>query len=288
MLTAQVAYHNKTKGLQIPQSWSDLQALLYDKTVLTDAFLSLTPFSIKTAVASAILQAYGSRVTAQHVSEVAAHLDFCSLTTMKDFNWCNDVKPIRICTHRYVMCREMLDSSTIREFIIADEYLTAYVAAMEQGDKKESQKQLFLLLACVMRPSNADHKDTQRNNDERVPLHGRTQVEHHAAILRRYSQSLLYKKAIYYAASIAAMTVLATKIFIHENYMPHLTGDDGEGGDGGLNFGWNTIVMDLAENGAFGDIEQVYNSQLHDIMIFCIKKAQDAAAQRAAMERNKP
>lgn len=286
MLTAEVIYKNTFESLPLPQCWKDLQALIHDKTVLTDAFLSLTPFRISTAVASAVFRAYGSKVTAQHVSEVAAHLDFCNLVSMKDFDWCNDVKPIRIWTHRYVMCREMLDSSTIREFIIADEYLSAYVAAMEKGDKKESQKQLFLLLATVMRPANADHRETERINDKRVPLHGRTQVEHHAAILRRYSTSVLLKKKIYYAASIAAMTVLATKIFIHENYMPHLSGDD-EGGSGGLNFGWNTIVMDLAENGAFGDIEQVYNSQLHDIMIFCIKKAQDAAAQRAAMERHK-
>ena len=289
MLTAQVAYNNKSHSLQIPQSWTDLQAILADKTVLTQSFLSLTPFIIRTHVATAILRAYGRYVEPQHVSEVAAHLDFCDLTSLRDFDWSRDIS-FRIWTHRYIMCREMLDSSTIREFIIADEYLTAYVAALEKGDAIESQKQLFYLLATVMRPANADPRVTERINDQRVPLHGRTQIEHHAAILRRYSKSLLYKRAIYYAASVAVMTVLATKNFIHANYMPHLSGDGGEGsGSGGVNFGWNTIVMDIAENGAFGDIETVYNSQLHDVMIFCVKKAQDAAAQRAAMEasRNK-
>jgi hypothetical protein len=284
MLTATVAYNNKSHSLQIPQSWTDLQAILSDKTILTQAFLSLTPFIIRTHVASAILKSYSRHVEPQHVSEVAAHLDFCDLKSLRDFDWSRDIS-FRIWTHKYIMCREMLDSSTIREFIIADEYLTAYVGALESGDVSESQKQLFLLLATVMRPANDDPRVTERINDGRVPLHGRTQIEHHAAILRRYSKSLLYKKSILYAASVAVMTVLATKNFIHANYMPHLNAEGGEGGaPSGVNFGWNTIVMDIAENGAFGDIETVYNSHLHDVMIFCVKKAQDAATQRAAME----
>jgi len=44
----------------------------------------------------------------------------------------------------------------------------------------------------------------------------------------------------------------------------------------GPNFGWWGIYLDVAESGVFGALEKVYQTSIHDICIFLVKKRADA------------
>jgi len=286
MIAATAMIADKSDSLQIPTNWKELRAIGMSHSRLTPSLLTLSPFHIQIAIAQYLLRKYTYH--AGHVTEVMSHLGFCELTNMaslRDFDWSDDLT--LWVWGRYAMVRPHMDNATMREFIMADDYLTKYVAALEAHKADDAETNLYKLLATVCRPVNADAATSIKLNDRRVPLTGRDQVERIAAVLRRDAKSLTGGK-IRYAAAVAVMTVLATKNFIAQNYMPHLTADEDGGGNGrSVNFGWHTVVMDIAENGAFGDMDVVYDSQLHDVMVFCVKKANDAAAAKAAADAQK-
>lgn len=233
-----------------------------------DVMCSLDVFRIAVAAAERLLYKY--RPNAQQIAEVAAHVDV-NMTDLSDLDWTKD-HSINIYLKRYEVCGQHMINSSIREFIIADDLLTKYLDALEAG--RNGSEYLYGIMGAMCRPASSKNL-----TDQRIALVSKEQAMHYGSIYRRASSSRWYRNRIKRTAMICLYTLIATKNFISKNYMPFMSG---EGEAPAVNFGWHTIVMDIAENGAFGNISQVYDKALHDIMIFCVKKSIDYKKQSKA------
>jgi hypothetical protein len=63
--------------------------------------------------------------------------------------------------------------------------------------------------------------------------------------------------------------------WFHKLYTKALQSGSGNTYDDGL--GWTSTFMTTAESGVFGNLESVYLSNIHDVMIFLVKKSKEAA-----------
>ncbi len=230
-------------------------------SVIPESVLAgLNGFAISVAAASHVLRRY--HPSPSDVSEVSKHIDI-DLTDLSDLDWCVGVETTFL-FRRYALCGKHMENASIREFIIADDFLTAYVKALKSG--QDATTHLYRIMGAMCRPMVS-----RVQSDARVPLLSKEEAIHRGATFERHAHSWSGRR-LRRIAVICLYTILGTKNFIARNYMPHLSG---EGDPDPINFGWHTVVMDIAENGAFGTISDVYNKGLHDIMIFCVKKAID-------------
>lgn len=252
--------HIKIQDLSITKELPTILALF--GFLRSEILLTLSPFIISVAAAQKVLKKHYP--SAEQINEVSKHID-TSIEAVKGINWSLDRSLFLF--RKFALPKPEMENATIREFIIADYYLDKYVKAMEGQDPKVLHY-LFCLMGSMCRPVS-NHSLT----DPRTPITSRQQAEAYAAIFERHSSSVLYARRIIDIATICLYTAISTKNFIANNYMPHLNTESG--GGGGISFGWDTIVMDVAENGAFGNIKDCYDTGLHDIMIFCVKKAQE-------------
>jgi len=62
------------------------------------------------------------------------------------------------------------------------------------------------------------------------------------------------------------------------------TGKEAKGGTN-INFGWDGLFLEIAKDGVFGTYEQVLASKFHDVMIYSIKKYEEALAQQRELEK---
>lgn len=62
--------------------------------------------------------------------------------------------------------------------------------------------------------------------------------------------------------------------WFHKLYSKALSTGSGDSYDDGL--GWTSTFMTTAETGVFGNLDQVYLSNIHDVMIFLVKKSREA------------
>ena len=262
MSNIHISIGSKSEILKLP-TWKELRDF-----VPMDIFLTMSPFVIKTWAASHLLKKY--KPTPAQVAQVSQVIDF-DMSDLSDFDLSND-HTFRLNGREYHICRQQMENSTMREFIISDDFLSKYVEAINH--QKPAEDHLYHLMGAMCRPQRL-----QKNpGDRRIPLLNIQHAKSLGAVFKRHARSLANKKDITLAAMICLYTALSTKNFIAKTYMPHLSGGENTGSRS-IDFGWHTIVMDIAENGAFGTIEEVYNTNLHDIMVFCVKKALDAAAQ---------
>lgn len=262
MSNIHITIGSKSEILKLP-TWKELRDF-----VPMDIFLTMSPFVIKTWAASHLLRKY--KATPAQVAQVSQVIDF-DMSDLSDFDMSND-HTLKLNGIDYHLCRQHMENSTMREFIIADDFLSKYVEAINH--QKPAEDHLYHLMGAICRPVSAKGN----YGDRRVSLKN----IHHAmtigATFKRHARSVANKNSIKATAMICLYTALATKNFISKTYMPHLSGGENTGSRA-IDFGWHTIVMDIAENGAFGKIEDVYNTNLHDIMVFCVKKALDHDAQ---------
>lgn len=150
---------------------------------------------------------------------------------------------------RYVWAKENLENSTALEFQLMENQLIKY---QETGDKKH----LKALTYCVVRPRDLD--GYVEREDKRKPFISETD-------LMVSSAKLILPPWVYIGAIIFAQTNLKN---ISDMYGRILTG--GKGKSDGL--GWTSTFMSVAESGIFGDINQVYKTNIHTILTFIYKK----------------
>ena len=60
---------------------------------------------------------------------------------------------------------------------------------------------------------------------------------------------------------------------------------EGEAEAKGIDFGWDGIFLEVAKDQVFGTYNQVLESKFHDVMIYSIKKYEDALSQQKALEK---
>jgi hypothetical protein len=261
-----VSYGSKSENVKLP-TVGELFPFLR-----SEVLLSLNSFVISAHAAAKILRPY--KPAAYHINELSKQIEF-SIPDIKNINWIEG-QSLTINFKKYGLCKPEMENATIREFIITDYFLNLYVKSLEAGDTAGSLKHLYGLMGAMCRPM-----DYQSITDPRTRIKSRQQAQVYGAIFERYSHAMYYRRRIIDIATICLYTAISTKNFINTNYMPHLGGGDGPAT--GPSFGWDTIVMDVAENGAFGKISEVYDTGLHDIMIFCVKKSMDFAKQQSQL-----
>lgn len=258
--TIHIQLGSKSEYMQLP-SFAELHAYVHP-----DVMCSLDVFRIAVAATEKILIKY--KPSGQQIADVSAHMNV-DLTDLSDLDWTRD-HTLTVHLQRYALCGQHMINSTIREFIIADDFLTKYLDALEAG--RDGSEYLYAIMGAMCRPALSGDL-----TDPRIKLSSKEQAMHYGSIFKSAARALLYRQKIKRTAMICLYTLIATKNFISKNYMPFLSG---EGEAPAVSFGWHTIVMDIAENGAFGNISQVYDKSLHDIMIFCVKKIVDHKKQK--------
>lgn len=254
-MTVNLHIGTKLENLQLPT----FRELL--SCVPLPVLAGLNGFNIQVAAATHILRRY--HPSPEQVSELSKHIPV-DLTDLSDLDWCVGVE-LSLFFRKYALCGKHMENSTIREFIIADDFLTAYVNALEAG--KDATTELYQIMGAICRPIVA-----KASADNREKLLSKEEAIHRGAFFQRHARSY-FGPDLRRVAVICLYTILSTKNFINRTYMPLLS--SGEGESNPINFGWHTVVMDIAENGAFGTISEVYDKGLHDIMVFCVKKSID-------------
>lgn len=253
VITATLA--NKEKKIQLPDTWDELYPFLYKSRSLRHqvciAIIAMHEELIKTYVALHFIRKTGwiRHLTQHYVQHIVTNMDirFDNLIPM------HISSGFSFFTTRYHMIKPNMENASIREFIFADEYLQAYIS----GDPDA----IYYLTALLCR------------RDPLTRIRQRHELDQDVRLLKRYVSSILFGRAILAVMATSLLLVLHTKQYIKATYFSIL--GSGSSSPTKIDFGFHNIVMDIAENGAYGDIEQVYDTALHDIFVFLIKKKQD-------------
>lgn len=155
-------------------------------------------------------------------------------------------------------------TGTLREFIYMDEY-------MQEND-------LLHLTALLYRRRSKDTVDAIRRDDQREKLVSRDQVSVWAAILHRYRRHagvrIMMAGAQVYAVGVKQLVsnLYGSRLFSGEATVNH-------------NMGWMATAMQVAEQGVFGDYEQVLDTTLHEVLSYLVIKKNEADAIERSREQ---
>lgn len=155
--------------------------------------------------------------------------------------------------------KEKFENGRAIEYPIADDFYSDYCESNEK-------KHLVRLAATICRPESNDFKSIITRGDKRIPLLSREEAIHRAEILKDLPDEILLTVKLFFEG---------IKQYVHDTYGHWLfpqTNPEEENGSGGLNFGWWGMYQDVAENGLFGNLQQVYQSLFHDVAIYLIRK----------------
>lgn len=156
------------------------------------------------------------------------------------------------------------------EFAVADNYYEK----MLKGDVEA----LHLMTYTLYRMKEKDEAAALRRGDVRVPFHSYTES---AAMLNAYGPPPMEMQVQ------ATMYMSGLKAWIHRVYGSWIfeQPDEDEESDespgaastpNGPDFGWWGILQAVAEGGVFGPLEQVYQSNLHEVCVYLVRKRQEA------------
>lgn len=272
MLTSSFIVGSQTKTVQLPTSWMELYPFM--SAPLYKALLSLDNEMIRIIIAEHFVKHHAPRADRssriEAISQIAQVFSYIDFQSFHGFEWQYD---LQIGLIKYPMSKAMMHNSTLRELVIADSFLDKYV----QGDTEA----IWPLMGAIYRPSTCDLTYKVQFSDGRIPLLSQDHAINIGKIYKRHATTYFYQNRIIKAAAIALLTVLATKHFFAKNYIPHLNSDDDKPEKKGINFGWHELAFDISEAGNFGTIDQVYNRNIHQIMLYCIKKKQDQEASKS-------
>lgn len=185
---------------------------------------------------------------------------------------CSDIalQEIHLRRTRYVLAKPMGRNVVAGEFAVCDDLYKSIVT-------KNDLDALRTLTAILYREEDPDLLTAQARGDARVPYHNKDEA---AARLRRMGEPPveMQMQALYYFAGL--------KQVIHRLYGRHIF--QGEGSDGpaptGPDFGWWGVLQGVAESGVFGDLRSTYQSFIHEVCVFLVRKKQESDAIKAAHE----
>lgn len=164
---------------------------------------------------------------------------------------------------RYYLPKAKFKNGSAIEYPIADDYYTKFV---EQKDYKA----LLLLTATLCREQKKDETAILKTGDQRVVLHGRTEVEARAKRLSKLGIEYQIAVLMYFAG---------IKEYIHTTYAGWIfPANEAEGAtekESDNLFGWWGIYFDIAESGVFGSLEKVHQMNFHTICMYLVKKKKE-------------
>jgi hypothetical protein len=139
------------------------------------------------------------------------------------------------------------------------------------------------LAAVLYRPQEAAAAAAKRG-DERVPFYHQSEAE-----ARGEYPDAVVAAAMYYFSGLKAWVsnVYGPYIFdqpdLDENGEP-LADENASGPD----FGWWGVLQGVAEAGVFGTLEQVYQTSIHAVCIFLVRKKEEAERMRSTLRSAAP
>jgi hypothetical protein len=174
----------------------------------------------------------------------------------------------------YYMPAADFRNGTAYEFALADTYAEKYI---ETGDIKN----LIQIVATLARERNPNEADTRTRGDVRLPLMSEFDAEARAeslADLPPEKTMLVWK----YFMGVKIKVAQAGEAF---GMFDRHTDPDNPPPQNPANFGWWTILRQIAETGTFGTFDTVCHSNFWTIFAYMIE--QKAAADRVKQEHKR-
>lgn len=169
----------------------------------------------------------------------------------------------------FVLGAESGKNITCAEFYLADNLYTKY-AMHGHADT------LNLLTWLLYRERDSNEFEGARRGDMRVPVSSMEQVEYWAKLYGTAPADIQAQALIYFEG---------VKSLIHRQYGSWIFQDDPAAAPStGPNFGWIGVFQGVAEGGAFGTLEQVYQSSIHEVCIYLVRKRQEQIDHEKRME----
>lgn len=254
--------------LQLPESWAELSITRRHRWWRWVATLDAA--EAKNRIIRDLVPARWLRKMASiEAGAISAALDWASLqqdadvVPIPDFWWGDE---------HYIFPQPKGPNVSGVEFALCDDYLKAFM----QGDTDA----LLHLSACIWREEGPDHSENLIRGDARIPLHNKMEVEARAKRLQDAPAEIHVQAFTWF---------VGFKKLVHRVYGPWIFEEQEEEEEeetdtpapapkptGGPNFGWWGIFIDVAEGGAYGTKNQVYQESIHDICILLVKKRADA------------
>ncbi len=167
----------------------------------------------------------------------------------------------------YVLAKAEGNNVRCSEYAFADGYL-------EDFAEDPSEINMLRIIATYAREESYDKELSLKRSDRRVPIYSRDEVDARAKELKGLAPEVATAVFIY---------AIGLKKFVHDMYAEWLFGgtpdpDDDEPDDepephsDDPDFGWWGIYMRLGKEGAFGNIDQVHQSFLHDVCAYLVQE----------------
>lgn len=183
----------------------------------------------------------------------------------------------------YLLPKASGSNVTCAEFAVCDDY---YLRAAK-GDEKA----LSLLTMVMYRPEDKDTTAADRRGDARIPFYSTEEAERRLAGMKAVPE-VMQLQAITYFGGLKQWLhkVYGSYIFDMPDEDEEMEEDDTTttAEPTGPNFGWWGILQSVAEGGAFGTLEQVYQANLHEVCIYLVRKKIETDRVQAAYEAAKP
>jgi len=163
---------------------------------------------------------------------------------------------------RYYYPKGKLWNATGLEYALADEYYTHFV---EEGDEKS----LLHLAATLIRPQDRKKKGAEREDDPRIALKSRAQVELAAKKFHKMPAETIHA---------AFLLFIGCKNWVYNTYGQFIFEESGTSKKDP--FGWYGTFFTLSEMGAFGTVNEVQHENFHTICQFLMKRKMDEPKQK--------
>lgn len=169
----------------------------------------------------------------------------------------------------YHLPSQLLENVRAFEYNQADKYFLKYLMNKDQSDA-------LRMVATLCRPRHWSEYDIKKRDDIRQPLISETDIHERAERLKGLDNRVILYVMLFYSTC---------KKKIHQMAAPIFEQNDNHGKtNNGYDFGWDGVFMSLAEGGAFGTLQQVHETKIHEVIIYLLKLKQDHEQRLAALE----
>lgn len=167
-----------------------------------------------------------------------------------------------------LMPRPNGENMTCFEFAISDHLYEQYLL-------KQDDKDLHTLTYCLFRERDSDSAAADARSDDRLPLRSEREAARRIERLGPPSLEMQVQALLYFGG---------LKNYIRATYGSWIFEEPDDDEDDTKekpesqepNFGWWGIFQSVAEGGAFGDLERVYQTGLHDVCVYLVRKRVEA------------
>lgn len=187
-----------------------------------------------------------------------------SIDDKYELNFNSICNPFAIINSKFHGPDDLLSDITFLEFKSAIGTMNEFFEAKE--DPILASQLLDLFIATLYRPLGNDEQKVPFNkhiinaaNFENVPAY----IKHSILLWFSFCVKTLQEDELTINGIDVDLSVLFPK------------GSSFGKKDRGVNLGWHGVLLDIAEEGVFGDAEKTGNTLLYDILIFLLKKHQD-------------